>query len=474
MSRYSWRCRWSATMLVLLALAHPTHAVAALPGTVESGFPAPVAFDGADEVAAHAISVQRDGKILLAGYAETNGEWQLAIARLLPNGTPDPQFSSDGKLVMPLLPGALSVGGWVRALPDGRIVVVSTLVTDTDGIAGVGVVRLMPNGLPDTSFSLDGRVVLTSTTVGCSLFLACHAALADDGSLVIAGLITAPAGGDSGVFLIKLRPDGSIDTAFGDEGTVIVQQMPLAQTHKIQPLSLAMTQREDGRLLIGVTTRNGSAYGISTLQFRPDGTLDPSFVPGVAGIIDTGVELAPFVNGVHASRGGHITIGMALASPAGGPALFGAARMLPNGHPDTTFGTGGIAAMVPSLECADTGASCLSTVLHVDRSGRPHLIGYAERPRINNQSDVDVAVGRFTATGQLDTSYAPEAVRYYGSDILGGGSLTILNFDQGWATTQDGAGRLLIAGQRSALGEDPDVMQVWRIYTEEMFHDEFE
>lgn len=462
-----------AGLVAALLLVSAMRPAAAVPvAGVDAGFPVELSFVGANKAAAHAVALQPDGKILIAGYAGSNDNWDLAIARLLPNGAPDPQFSADGKLVLPLLPDVRSVGGWIRAMPDGRIVVLAGLLSDNGTASGVAVVRLMPDGTPDTSFSLDGRVLLPSTTVGCSLLLACSAALLDDGSVVLALLVAAGSEIESGAFVLKLRPDGAVDTSFGDGGFVIVPRLRSANQFQLQSHSLAIHLRDDGRLLLAVTTRAADTFGVTTFQLRADGSVDSSFANGAAGVIDTGFDLMPVVNALHAGVDGRVSVGVALLSTIGGSALFGAARFLPSGLPDPTFGSGGIAALVAAPECVASEVGCLSWAMHVDRSGRPHLIGSAERPRIDNQNDSDVAIGRLTAAGQLDTTYAPEAVRYYGLDIIGGGSLTILNEEAGHAVVQDGAGRLVIVGQRD--GSDTEAMQVWRIHTEDMFRDAFE
>ena len=100
------------------------------------------------------LAQQPDGKILTAGSLnvsqsvnQATGLLQfasnLAIARYLPDGTPDPSFGQNGVVVTDLdLTGSVNV--YVQS--DGKILVVA----GTD--YGISLLRLNPDGTPDTSF----------------------------------------------------------------------------------------------------------------------------------------------------------------------------------------------------------------------------------------------------------------------------------------------------------------------------------
>jgi uncharacterized delta-60 repeat protein len=75
---------------------------------------------GTAEEVAKSVTIQDDGKIVLAGYAPGVG-FDFALARLLPNGALDTSFSGDGKLTTDF-GGASDMAGGVAIQPDGKIV----------------------------------------------------------------------------------------------------------------------------------------------------------------------------------------------------------------------------------------------------------------------------------------------------------------------------------------------------------------
>jgi uncharacterized delta-60 repeat protein len=144
-----------------------------------------------------AAARQADGRIVVAGRSLGSG---AVVARLRANGTLDPDFDGDGRL---MLPG----GGEARAVlvqPDSKIV-----VTGNPGLSEVTTVtRLNPNGSPDTTFNGDGTATID--------FGASGAVLQPDGKIVVAGTAQA------GVAVARLNANGSPDATFGAAGKAAV------------------------------------------------------------------------------------------------------------------------------------------------------------------------------------------------------------------------------------------------------------
>jgi uncharacterized delta-60 repeat protein len=140
-----------------------------------------------------AAARQADGRIVVAGRSLGSG---AVVARLRANGTLDPDFDGDGRL---MLPG----GGEARAVlvqPDSKIV-----VTGNPGLSEVTTVtRLNPNGSPDTTFDGDGTATID--------FGASGAVLQPDGKIVVVGSAQA------GVAVARLNANGSPDATFGAAG----------------------------------------------------------------------------------------------------------------------------------------------------------------------------------------------------------------------------------------------------------------
>jgi uncharacterized delta-60 repeat protein len=91
-----------------------------------------VDFLGDDE--GNAVALQRDGKILVAGWSDDN----FAVARLQPNGLLDSTFGTGGKSIVDF--GGIDRGYAVALQPDGRIVVAGT--SNANGTSDFAVARL--------------------------------------------------------------------------------------------------------------------------------------------------------------------------------------------------------------------------------------------------------------------------------------------------------------------------------------------
>jgi uncharacterized delta-60 repeat protein len=127
-------------------------------------------------VTLNAVLVQPDRKIVVAG--NTVGLAQMTVARLMPNGTPDGGFGTNGIVTIDFGTLADIVGGAVLQ-PDGKIVVAGYSQSDED----VAVVRLNANGSPDATFGSAGKV---KVDFGVATF-GNAVALQENGRIVVAG-----------------------------------------------------------------------------------------------------------------------------------------------------------------------------------------------------------------------------------------------------------------------------------------------
>lgn len=105
---------------------------------------------------AQAVAIDDDGSIVIAGYSGTGPDWKAAIARLTAEGILDPTFSGDGKTTLNWSPGDDEAYG-VALTPSGKIVV-GGFVSSGPGGSDVAVARLLPDGTPDDTWSADGYV----------------------------------------------------------------------------------------------------------------------------------------------------------------------------------------------------------------------------------------------------------------------------------------------------------------------------
>ncbi len=204
--------------------------------------------DGADDTV-HALVADREGRLLLGGrFRSVRSRPIRHLARLLPDGRPDPDFQVTAPPDDEVL--AVAIDAEDRILAGGRFAVIR-------GVPSARLARLGPDGAPDTAFlpahGVDGAV---------------HAILPHpDGSVTVAGefsefhSVPMPR-------VARLRSDGTLDPGF-DPGSG-----PNGPVHALHPAS-------DGRVWIagGFTAFDGVARN-RVARLLPDGSPDPDFIPG--------------------------------------------------------------------------------------------------------------------------------------------------------------------------------------------------
>jgi uncharacterized delta-60 repeat protein len=240
----------------------------------------------------------------------------VVLTRLLADGGPDPAFGGgDGVVVsdLPVNGGALDLA----LAPDGRIV----LATGADG-GGLLVARLMPDGEPDPSFSVDGVATASVPDAGSARTVV----VKPDGGVIAAG----DGGRDGGPrsALVSLRSDGEPDPDFGADG-VLTTDFGTGRRSAVGELAL----QPDGRLVLS------GILGLRKIRpvvarYTPGGEPDRSFSgDGIAklGKFGSGASLGA----VAIQPDGRIVAGGSTESD-----LF-VARLLPDGRPDRSFSRDG-------------------------------------------------------------------------------------------------------------------------------------
>jgi uncharacterized delta-60 repeat protein len=229
---------------------------------------------GLREESAEAVAIQPDGRIVAAGFSYKN-RFRFAVARYLPDGTLDPTFSGDGRAVATFTAGDL--GQAVAVQPNGKIVV---------GGMGTGgrtaLARYLPDGTLDPAFSGDGKL---TTTFGPGIASANDLAIQPDGMIVAAGEAGSPyfvisrtaasfSAGGGRVAVARYRPNGKLDASFSGDGKLTTNLTPKGDTARgvlIQP---------NGKIVAAGAAALGegefdSKFGV--VRYRPDGKLDRGF-----------------------------------------------------------------------------------------------------------------------------------------------------------------------------------------------------
>jgi uncharacterized delta-60 repeat protein len=111
--------------------------------------------------AATSVVLQSDGSLIIGGsMVKTNQSYDFMVTRLLPNGTPDFSFGSEGVTTTDFL-GTTDTATRVTLLNDGRILqigMVNTSAVNDFAKRDFGLVCYQANGTHDPAFGNDGKV----------------------------------------------------------------------------------------------------------------------------------------------------------------------------------------------------------------------------------------------------------------------------------------------------------------------------
>jgi len=133
---------------------------------------------------ANGMAIQADGKIVMAGIGENNGNISFALTRYNTNGSIDNTFDTDG-IVTTSIGEYGSSANAIVIQADGKIVVAGESQTSGNNKPSVfALTRYNTNGRLDSTFDTDGIV---TTSIGINS----HAngmAIQADGKIVVAGI----------------------------------------------------------------------------------------------------------------------------------------------------------------------------------------------------------------------------------------------------------------------------------------------
>ena len=303
------------------------------------------------------------------------------LMRLGTDGRLDSSFGTNGavRTVLSLTESVVAVD----IDDEERLIAVGSQINTTSGLKVVLVLRYDSDGRLDTTFDGDGWVTHDLSALTAS-FTINTGAVDPRGRIVIGGDVSGSSA------LIRLHPDGSLDTAFGVGGVAT-----LSATNSGYSIHAVTFDGQDRIVFGGVGAEEfylGRVLddGTPDVTFDGDGsvTIDPTPDDGFDANVIRGVALDQ--NGAVIAGGGRDPYGWV-------PGVLSTVRYRADGTLDTTFGTAGIAT-------ADFGVSVDGGALAMDATGNIVLSGHVTSPGA-------IALARFTgSTPPLDpTSSASES-----------------------------------------------------------------
>jgi uncharacterized delta-60 repeat protein len=312
------------------------------------------------------VAVQPDGKIVWVGAGQIPGDINtadnFAVARFTSAGALDPTFGAGG-LVSTSFPAepVSDAANTVLLQPDGKI-----LVGGQAGISARGIrlfaamLRLNPDGSPDTTFGTGGKVVNTANTLAIT-------ALGLDAS------------GD--IFTLPVPAEYA---SSGNPKPAVVQAALTATAHGGLLGSVPAEFLPDGR---GLVTTGGGGIGRCDVDVEVQrflgAILDPAFATTSIDFSGTEGCTHDGARGIAAQADGKVLV---TGSSFHGPNGFLIARLTATGALDPSFGNNGVV-----VSAIGANSQSLATTVVVQPDGKIVVIGNAT----DAAGNADLAVARY-------------------------------------------------------------------------------
>jgi uncharacterized delta-60 repeat protein len=207
-------------------------------GTLDSSFGTGGSVDVTASAYCLGLEFQSDGRLLVAGSVGQGSDTSGLLVRLLPDGSPDDTFSA------PAVVQAMSRATALALDADGNVLVAGR---GPSGTAGALVTRLSADGVLDTSYGNVGTTWIDVPAAQAQVAIVNDMAVGADGSLTVAGSY----GDFPAPFAARLMGDGSADAA----GIV-------SMTRPTTPAT------EDGAQAVVTVRRAGGQSGALSVAYR--------------------------------------------------------------------------------------------------------------------------------------------------------------------------------------------------------------
>jgi|GEM_PF-1164951 len=322
----------------------------------------------------YAVRIQPDQKIVIAGETEAGANnFDFLVIRLLPDGTPDPEFGTQGVVTTEFGGNDSGKALALSSGSDGTIVVAGV----SDGKFAAA--RYLSNGAVDSGFGDGGKVTVT----GLQAVDFMGTAIQGDGKVVVAG--TSYSEGNPCFATLRFLTNGDPDPQFGDGGQVLTRHSDIF-------VQVGGVVIQDNKIVVAGTDFAADGVAVVLTRYLEDGSLDPAF--GTGGIVST-VKPGAFLVGFAVALQPDQKLVVSGYTGDGDTFLV---RYSKDGPLDYDFGTNG-------LTFTDFGGGDeYATAVTVDNDGNIVVAGYTNANRIpmSPVTNYDFVVARFEG-GPYDT-----------------------------------------------------------------------
>lgn len=348
-----------------------------IPGRVNTGFESGVA--------------QPDGKIIAVGgtdeFANNPYNSDALVVRYNADGSPDAGFGTSGTVVTDI-EGTNDRFYAVALQQDGRIVAAGRAQSMGGSYSDCAVVRYNADGSLDQTFGNGGKLKITISYLNDELI---SVAIQPDGKIVLTGTNEGPT---NDMLVVRLNPNGSMDSNFGNQGKVFIDFASSLD------LGAAMTLQPDGKILVTGDV-HGETSGMGLARLNTDGSLDATFGNGGKVIKDI---IGSYDDASRAVilMGDRIILGGWAILPAGptGKYCMVLAAFHTDGSPDVSFGDNN------GLDTTDFGISHDFFYEIISRGNKIIGAGTSSQDAVQNSNeDYDLAIAAYNADGSYDTGF---------------------------------------------------------------------
>lgn len=266
------------------------------------------------------------------------------------------------------------------------------------------------SGVLDPSFGNDGIV---ATVISGTYNLAHATVVQPDGKIIVVGQAGEPA--TYKVAVARYNTDGSLDTTFGNNGTLIIEVGPA------KSYGTAVALQEDGKIVIGAYTWDNVTGDFALIRLNEDGSFDNSF--GHSGIVIANSNRSEVSETMVILDDGKILLG------GYSDDNFAVAKFNADGTIDTSFGANGY-----SITTFMSSPSFIKKIA-LQSDGKIVLAGFL----INESNIYEMAVARLNTDGTLDNSFGTDGKISFN---IGNGN----DYLEGVAIQDDG--KILLGGHK--------------------------
>ena len=353
------------------------------------------------------------------------------IIKFQPGGFPDSTFGINGRLVLDLTPIAEFTSAFRFQSDRFFLVGMCDTMPDAGAYLPTYAAALFEDGSLDTSYGMNGvRIIQPNSYIDHITGLA----IKEDGKLILAGTLQDPFGNLDG-YLLQFLPTGELDTDFGNNGYVVLDDVPNTSNTLFQDVAL----QGSNIVVAGHTRMKGNFFAPTTLLATYDASGKPDHSFGQSGIrIDTFSSTSNKVSQIEIGPNNEIYIGGQLRffdipENEYHDEVF-IAKYDPNGIPDPQYGENGLFTglsssliLINDMILQPDGKQLIAGVINILDHGNKQLF----IQRVNGNSSTSVQNASPTIP-QL--TVIPNVVRSgdkfrinYASEVEGSVSIQLLN-----------------------------------------------